>query len=47
MLFRSNRWIGFGIVWLALIVLTIDTLRAARSLRREPPPPHSLSPEAA
>ena len=43
--FSVNRWIGFGIVWLALIVLTVDTLRAARPQRREPP--HSLTPEAA
>jgi len=25
------RWIGFGLVWLALVVLTVDSLRAARS----------------
>ncbi len=25
------RWIGFGMVWVALIVLTIDSLRAART----------------
>lgn len=24
------RWIGFGLVWVALVVLTIDSLRAAR-----------------
>lgn len=24
------RWIGFGLIWVALIVLTIDSLRAAR-----------------
>ena len=25
-----DRWIGFGVVWLALIVLTVDMLRTAR-----------------
>lgn len=25
-----ERWIGFGVVWLALLVLTVDMLRAAR-----------------
>ncbi|MBA8816728.1 chloramphenicol-sensitive protein RarD [Microbacterium halimionae] len=29
-----ERWIGFGIVWVALIVLTIDSVRAARRGRR-------------
>jgi chloramphenicol-sensitive protein RarD len=27
----APRWIGFGLVWVALVVLTIDSLRAARS----------------
>lgn len=26
----TDRWIGFGVVWLALLVLTVDMLRAAR-----------------
>ncbi len=26
------RWIGFGLVWVALIVLTIDSIRAARAV---------------
>lgn len=26
----TPRWIGFGLVWLALVVLTLDSLRAAR-----------------
>jgi chloramphenicol-sensitive protein RarD len=26
----TERWIGFGVVWLALLVLTLDMLRAAR-----------------
>ncbi len=32
-----DRWIGFGVVWLALLVLTVDTLRAAgrKSLARK------------
>jgi chloramphenicol-sensitive protein RarD len=25
-----ERWIGFGVVWLALAVLTVDMLGAAR-----------------
>ncbi|HUG85052.1 MAG TPA: EamA family transporter RarD [Euzebya sp.] len=29
-----SRWLGFGIVWTALIVLTLDGLRQARSNRR-------------
>jgi chloramphenicol-sensitive protein RarD len=24
------RWAGFGLVWVALVVLTVDSLRAAR-----------------
>jgi chloramphenicol-sensitive protein RarD len=28
------RWIGFGIVWVALVVLTVDTFVAQRSARR-------------
>ena len=28
------RWIGFGLVWVALAVLTIDVLRASRASRR-------------
>ncbi len=29
-----ERWIGFGLVWLALIVLTVDLLRGVRASRR-------------
>lgn len=29
-----ERWIGFGLVWLALVVLSVDSLRAARRPRR-------------
>jgi chloramphenicol-sensitive protein RarD len=35
-----ERWIGFGIVWLALLVLTVDSmvsLRGARAARRDLP----------
>ncbi len=32
----SSRWIGFGLVWLALMVLSFDGLRAARRSRAEP-----------
>jgi len=30
----AARWIGFGLVWLALIVLTVDMFAAGRSSRR-------------
>jgi chloramphenicol-sensitive protein RarD len=33
-----ERWIGFALVWVALIVLTVDTLRAGRASRRASPP---------
>jgi chloramphenicol-sensitive protein RarD len=29
-----ERWIGFGLVWLALVVLSVDSLRAARRSKR-------------
>ncbi len=32
----SARWIGFGIVWFACLLLIIDALRSARSSRAEP-----------
>jgi chloramphenicol-sensitive protein RarD len=25
-----ERWVGFGLVWLALVVLTVDLLRSHR-----------------
>jgi chloramphenicol-sensitive protein RarD len=31
----TGRWIGFAIVWVALILLTVDSLRSARRSRRE------------
>jgi len=34
-----ERWIGFGLVWLALLVLTFDLMRSARSARRAPVEP--------
>lgn len=30
---NTERWIGFGLVWIALTVLTVDSLRAARRSR--------------
>lgn len=33
-----ERWIGFALVWVALIVLTADSLRAARKARQQPAP---------
>jgi chloramphenicol-sensitive protein RarD len=29
----TERWLGFGLVWLALIVLTVDMIRTARAAR--------------
>jgi chloramphenicol-sensitive protein RarD len=29
----ASRWVGFGLVWLALVVLSVDGLRAARRSR--------------
>lgn len=34
----AERWLGFAVVWLALIVLTTDTMRHARSQRHIQPP---------
>ena len=31
----ASRWAGFGLVWLALVVLTADSLRAARRQRAQ------------
>jgi len=30
----TSRWIGFGIVWVALLVLTFDSVRSVRTRRR-------------
>jgi chloramphenicol-sensitive protein RarD len=32
-----GRWVGFGLVWLALVILSIDLLASARSSRRASP----------
>jgi chloramphenicol-sensitive protein RarD len=37
----ASRWIGFLLVWAALVILSVDAVRAARSTRRlarEPEP---------
>jgi chloramphenicol-sensitive protein RarD len=34
-----SRWLGFGIVWVALAVMTVDSLRTARSRSRAVPAP--------
>ena len=31
---RPSRWIGFAIVWIALLVLTFDSIRSVRSRRK-------------
>ena len=33
----ASRWVGFSIVWLALGVLTLDQVRAARARSRAVP----------
>jgi chloramphenicol-sensitive protein RarD len=33
-----SRWIGFGLVWLALVVLSVDGVRASRRVRAAPEP---------
>ncbi|KRE35923.1 hypothetical protein ASG73_14700 [Janibacter sp. Soil728] len=33
----TARWLGFGIVWIALVCLTVDSLRTARRRRRPSP----------
>jgi chloramphenicol-sensitive protein RarD len=30
-----ERWVGFALVWVALIVLTFDLVRGARAARRQ------------
>jgi len=31
---QTSRWVGFAIVWVALLVLTFDSIRSARTRRR-------------
>ena len=31
---ETSRWIGFGIVWIALLVLVFDSIRSVRTRRR-------------
>ena len=33
------RWLGFALVWIALVVLTIDMFRSNRAARRAAPEP--------
>ena len=35
----ASRWIGFGLVWAALVILSIDLVRAAQRQRAAPPEP--------
>lgn len=32
---QASRWIGFGLVWVALVLLTVDALRHQRTRRRD------------
>jgi chloramphenicol-sensitive protein RarD len=48
-----SRWIGFGIVWIALLVLTFDSIRSVRNRRRladaaqyPDPEPTAVAPES-
>ena len=34
----ARLWVGFGIVWVALVLLSIDSLRTANSARTRAPP---------
>jgi len=38
----ASRWAGFGIVWLALVVLTLDSLRSARVRSRAAATPEPM-----
>ena len=38
----ASRWVGFAIVWAALAVMTVDTLRSARLRARAVPEPDPL-----
>lgn len=40
----AGRWFGFGIVWLALVVLTADSFAAARASRRRALAPTRVEP---
>jgi chloramphenicol-sensitive protein RarD len=40
----AARWVGFGIVWLALVILTADSFVAARASRRRALPPTAAEP---
>jgi chloramphenicol-sensitive protein RarD len=40
----ASRWIGFGLVWLALVVLSVDGLRASRRARVRAMPEPALEP---
>jgi chloramphenicol-sensitive protein RarD len=31
---QTSRWIGFGIVWIALLVLAFDSIQSVRTRRR-------------
>jgi chloramphenicol-sensitive protein RarD len=33
----TSRWIGFGLVWIALVILTVDTVRSSRTRQRPEP----------
>jgi chloramphenicol-sensitive protein RarD len=46
----ASRWIGFGVVWLALVMLTVDGLRAGRRRVRathtaQPAAPSTVAPD--
>jgi chloramphenicol-sensitive protein RarD len=43
----ASRWVGFALVWVALVVFSVDSLRAGRAQRLDSPGvPSALVPEA-
>jgi chloramphenicol-sensitive protein RarD len=38
-----SRWVGFGLVWVALAVLTVDSMRSSRRARFPSPSPRTTS----
>jgi chloramphenicol-sensitive protein RarD len=39
----ASRWIGFGLVWIALVILSLDALRAAQRSRAEAVPEPAIA----
>jgi chloramphenicol-sensitive protein RarD len=39
----ASRWIGFALVWIALTILSVDAMRAARRSRSDGPAEPALT----